>query len=279
MATFLLVHGAWHDERCWELLVPELHARGHAAHVLTLPGHWDRQLPSYQVSLKRYGQAICNAAEQIGEPLVLVGHSLGGMAISQAAEMKPDLFHHMVYLAAYVPRVDSWTRARGLAISDNSTHMWSKIKTNWWTFTVDIIREHASDLFYHDCEPQLAERASNRLCRQSGRPLVEYLRVTDARCGAISKTYIECLEDRVISPDLQLRMQEHLPFDRVLTLDSSHSPFLSQPQKLAKLFHSIVAPESDERKVTQVSNSPTTAALEMTYPQSGLNEKRSKFSA
>lgn len=246
MAAYLLVHGAWHDERCWELLVPELRAYGHSVHTLTLPGHWDRPLGPYRVSLKRYGRAVCDAAEQIGEPLILVGHSMGGMVISQAAEMKPGLFKHMIYLAAYVPRLDRWTRTRDLALSDEATHMWPKLRTNWLSFTVEVLPDQATDLFYHDCHPRVAKRASDRLCHQSGRPLVEFLRTTSARCGSVPKTYIECLNDRVISLPLQRRMQQHSYFERVLSIHSSHSPFLSQTEHLVEMLHNIAGTTDQE---------------------------------
>jgi len=240
MAAFLLIHGAWHDERCWELLVPELAARGHAVHTLTLPGHWNRALPSYQISLRRYGHAICAAARQIGEPVTLVGHSMGGMAISRAAEMQPKLFDQLVYLTAYLPRLNKWTRMRSLALSDENTRLWPAVQTDWLRFRAHIRTELASDVFYHDCPKDLADQAVERLCSQSGLPIVEFARITNEGAASRPMTYIECLQDRVISPELQKQMQDHAPFKEVLTLDSSHSPFLSQPTALAEMLHGVV---------------------------------------
>lgn len=240
MAAFLLIHGAWHDERCWELLVPQLAARGHAVHTLTLPGHWNRPLPSYQVSLRRYGQAICDAANQIGEPVTLVGHSMGGMAISRAAEMQPTLFDQLVYLTAYLPRLNKWTRMRSLALSDEETQLWPAVRTDWLRFRAHIRPDLATETFYHDCPKDLAGQAVERLCSQSGLPIVEFTKITNDGACSRPMTYIECLQDRVISPALQKQMQEHAPFKQVLTLDSSHSPFLSQPTELAEMLHGIV---------------------------------------
>lgn len=247
MAAFLLIHGAWHDERCWEYLVPKLAARGHAVHTLTLPGHWNRALPSYQISLRRYGRAICEAAHQIGEPVTLVGHSMGGMAISRAAEMQPDLFEELIYLTAYLPKMNKWTRMRSLALSDKHTQLWPAVWTDWLRFRAYIKPEMASETFYHDCPDALANQAIERLCSQAGLPLFEFARITPEGAGSRPMTYIECLQDRVISPDLQSRMQEHAPFKQVLTLDSSHSPFLSQPTELAEMLHGIVGGKISRR--------------------------------
>ncbi|PCJ69276.1 MAG: esterase [Rhodobiaceae bacterium] len=241
MTAFLLVHGAWHDERCWDSLVPELSAHGHAVHTLTLPGHWDRRLSPFRVSLKRYAKAVCEAADQINEPLTLVGHSMGGMVISKAAEMQPDLFNHMIYLAAYVPPLNRWTQVCRLTFGDRETQLWGALQVNWLKFSSTIDPDWATNIFYHDCAPDLADEATRRLCRQPGRPMVELMKVTQERIGSIPKTYIECRQDKVISPDLQRQMQTNMPFERVLSMDTSHSPFLSQPAHLADAMHRAVA--------------------------------------
>jgi hypothetical protein len=49
----------------------------------------------------------------------------------------------------------------------------------------------------------------------------------------VPKIYLECLQDRAVTLPLQRRMQADTPCDRVMALDSSHSPFFSQPEKLA----------------------------------------------
>jgi pimeloyl-ACP methyl ester carboxylesterase len=251
MAAYLLVHGAWHDERCWELLAPELRARGHNVHTVTLPGHWDRPLPSFKISLQRYGEAICEAARQIAEPVILVGHSMGGMAISRAAEIQPSLFEHLVYLTAYLPRLNQWTRVRSLVLDDSSSQLWPAIQTNWLRFRVDLIPDRVAELFYHDCENGIATKAIDRLCSQSGVPLVSFDRITENGAASRPMTYIECLKDRVISPALQKRLQTHAPFKQVLSLNSSHSPFLSQPVELAEALHLVSG--ADQSRPPQLS--------------------------
>jgi pimeloyl-ACP methyl ester carboxylesterase len=263
MAAFLLIHGAWHDERCWDLLVPELAARGHAVHTLTLPGHWNRALPSFQISQKRYGDAICQAAAQIGEPVTLVGHSMGGMAISKAAEMQPSLFDELIYLTAYLPRLNKWTRMRSLALADQNTRLWSAVRTDWFRFRAHLKPEAVGDVFYHDCPDDVRLRAISRLCSQSGLPIVEYARITEAGAASLPMTYIECLQDRVITPELQRRMQDHAPFKQVLSLNSSHSPFLSQPIQLAEILHGIAGGRVSTQDIHKPQDaSPVTKTVE-----------------
>lgn len=245
MAAYLLVHGAWHDERCWEHVIPHLAASGHQVHALTLPGHGHKPLPPFQVSLKKYATAVCEAATQIAEPVIVVGHSMGGMVISAAAQAQPQLFKHLVYLTGYVPPLYRPVHLRHLVLGDTGTHLWNGVLVDWLRFKVHLAAEHAADLLYHDCTADQAALAQSRLCPQAGRPMIDLIWATRNGLGSVPKTYIECLQDKVISIEHQRRMQSHANFSRVMTLDSSHSPFFSQPEKTAAYLFEIARAKTD----------------------------------
>ncbi len=101
MATYVLVHGAWHGGWCWSKLVPLLEATRHRAIALDLPGHGNDKTPLAELSLDRYVACVSTAIGTIDEPVVLVGHSLGGTVISQTAEMHPDRILKLIYLCAF----------------------------------------------------------------------------------------------------------------------------------------------------------------------------------
>jgi hypothetical protein len=65
------------------------------------------------------------------------------------------------------------------------------------------------------------------------------VRITAERFGRVPRAYIETLRDRAVTPAAQRRMQSVLPCDPVFALDSDHSPFLSQPEALARILISI----------------------------------------
>src|SRR3954470_3973569 len=104
MARFLLVHGAFHGAWCWEPFVAELAGRGHAVATLDLPGAGDDATPVAEVTLDAYAGRICDALAAESDPVVLVGHSMGGMAIAQAAAQCPERIARLVYVAAFLPR-------------------------------------------------------------------------------------------------------------------------------------------------------------------------------
>jgi hypothetical protein len=83
--------------------------------------------------------------------------------------------------------------------------------------------------FYNTCTPDQVLFATTRLQHQSARPLIDATKVSDARFGAVSRSYLACRQDRAISHDFQQRMLARVPCARVETLDTDHSPFLCQP--------------------------------------------------
>ena len=104
MANFVLIHGSWHGAWCWEKVIPLLEAAGHVAVAVDLPGHGDDVTPPDRVELSDYADRISAAVAEHPGPVVLVGHSMGGGAITQAAEDCADKLGLLVYLAAFVPQ-------------------------------------------------------------------------------------------------------------------------------------------------------------------------------
>ncbi len=89
MSTFVLVHGAWHGAWCWTALAEDLRADGHQVDTPDLPGHGADTTPHDQVTLDLYVQRIVDVIGEEGEPVVLVGHSMGGMAAFDMAARTP----------------------------------------------------------------------------------------------------------------------------------------------------------------------------------------------
>ena len=103
MSDFVLVHGGWQGAWCWYKVVPLLERLGHRVITPDLPGHGRDRTPPEGLTLRRYADRVLDALGESAAPAVLVGHSLGGMVISQAAADRPDLVARLVYVAAFLP--------------------------------------------------------------------------------------------------------------------------------------------------------------------------------
>src|SRR4029077_15910029 len=75
MATFALVHGAWHGGWCWDRLIPALEARGHHAVAVDLPTE------DWSAGCAEYAAIALDALRGADEDVVVVGHSLAGLTI------------------------------------------------------------------------------------------------------------------------------------------------------------------------------------------------------
>jgi pimeloyl-ACP methyl ester carboxylesterase len=106
MATYVLVHGAWHGGWCWQRVTPLLHAAGHEVFTPTLTGLGERShLAGPKIDLNTHIQDVVNVLEYEDlRKVILVGHSYGGMVITGVTERAADRLAHVVYLDAFVPQ-------------------------------------------------------------------------------------------------------------------------------------------------------------------------------
>jgi pimeloyl-ACP methyl ester carboxylesterase len=103
--TYVLVHGAWHDERSWDRVAPLLTARGHRVFAPSLTGHGDKaHLLGPDVGLTTHTEDVVDLIlDHALNDVVLVGHSYAGMVISGAANRIPERISRLVYLDAPSP--------------------------------------------------------------------------------------------------------------------------------------------------------------------------------
>ena len=105
MATFVLVHGAWHGSWCWKRVRKALQAQGHEVFTPTLTGVGERShLLSPHVNLNTHIEDVVNLIRwEDLSGVVLCGHSYGGCVITGVADRLPDRIGALVYLDAFVP--------------------------------------------------------------------------------------------------------------------------------------------------------------------------------
>jgi pimeloyl-ACP methyl ester carboxylesterase len=240
MSTYLLIHGAWHGGWCWRKVVPLLEAKGHKALAPDLPGHGDDRTPAAAVTLKSYADRICEIAAAQAEPVVLVGHSLGGVAITQAAENCPERVAALVYLCAFLPR--SGDSLATWAAQDQGSTVNPSTMEPQADGTVVFKAEYLREAFYADCSDEDVAFAGSRLVPQSAGPSGTTLETTPERWGRIPRYYIECLRDRAITLKLQREMQKHGACRQIFSMDTDHSPFFSAPEQLAGILSQIGSP-------------------------------------
>lgn len=232
---FVLVHGGFHGGWCWSRTVTELERLGHEAVTVDLPGHGERRSEVQPTTFENRREAIVSVLEP-GD--VLVGHSGGGFDITMAADAAPDLVAHVTYLAAGLPREGrSWPeamamRADGTMGDFDVTGMLQHLEIAEDGSMRIASMDGARQLFFHDCDDATVRWAYERLCSERGGE-TSTVPVSVPRFWAanLPRSYIRCLRDRAKPGWLSDVVAERLGVDQ-LTVDASHSPFLSRPAEL-----------------------------------------------
>ncbi len=217
----MLVHGAWHGSWCWDAVRERLHAGGIATAAVDNPS-----VTKPGSDLAADGDNLRAALDAIDGPVVLVGHSYGGAVISDAGT-HPNV-ERLVYLTAFALEV-------GESVMENDLHGGQGTKlAEALTFDgglVDVVPERVVEFFYHDCTPPVAAAAAAQL-----KPMSMAAMAGTSRAAAWRDTpasYVVCTDDRAISVSLQRACAARV--DDVVEMPTSHSPFLSRPDDLAKL--------------------------------------------
>ena len=233
MSTFVLVHGSWHGAWCWYKIVPRLEKLGHTVIAPDLPALGRDRTPVNRVSLATWTRHVCDIVDRVPGEVVLVGHSRGGIVISEVAEHRPDRIRTLVYLCAFLPR-------DGESLFDLSGRDDASLVPPNFVMSEDksssTIRDEAlRDAFYGECSDE--DLALARFCLQPEPtlPLATPVKLTAGNFGKVPRVYVECLRDRAIPLSFQRQMHGASPCERVLALDTDHSPFLSRPDELAAL--------------------------------------------
>jgi pimeloyl-ACP methyl ester carboxylesterase len=235
MATFILIHGAWHGSWCWEKTSPYLLKAGHRVIAPDLIGMIKNMPRDSENILEFWNDQITELAVSQTEPVVLVGHSRGGLIVSAVAERVPDHVAQTVYVAACMLKdgetlaeVEFATQDLLSSISMSRGGMWAEIESS-----------RAVELMSHQCSPELASKAMARLESDVLQPVRVALHLSAERFGRVPRAYIETIDDQAVNIRTQRNMQRRWPCDLVISLHSDHSPFYSMPERLAKALNHV----------------------------------------
>jgi pimeloyl-ACP methyl ester carboxylesterase len=234
-AHFVFVHGAWHGAWCWYRVVALLEAAGQRVTALDLPSGGIDATPPASTTLQSLADRVIAFLDTVTEPVILVGHSAGGPVISTVAEARPQAIAKLVYLTAYL--LTDGMPLLAAAAEDPETLITGHAIINP-EGTLELEPAGRREALYGDCRAADVALAQSLLKPIGLRLLTDPVRIGTA-FESVRRFYIACSRDRGITPAQQQRMYERLPCERVFTLKSDHSPFLSHPTALARVLAKI----------------------------------------
>lgn len=231
MAQFLFLHGSWHGAWCWYKVLPRVLASGHRAAAIDLPGRGRSLAALPLVGLNRMVDRAQAALFREGKTTVVV-HSRNGIVASALAERAPERIARTIYLASYM-----LPNGRRVAdyLPDRDSLMPGNVQVNRWGLWDWLDPAIYHDALYADCDAADIALARSLLVREPVRPALTRLKLSHARYEQVPRSYIRLTADRAVSLALQDQLLEETPVDRVESLDSSHSAYFSQPERLTEL--------------------------------------------
>jgi pimeloyl-ACP methyl ester carboxylesterase len=232
MARFVFVHGAFSGAWAWEGTAAELAGAGHRAVAIDLPGGGADQTPVAGVTLDAYAERICEALAADPEPAILVGHSMGGVAITQAAARCPERIALLVFVCAFMPGdgqslidLTKLPEGAGDQVQANIT-----VAGDPPVATMAPEGMRAATMMC--CTDEQIEWAVARRRPQPAAPMGTPVRIPAGALDGLRRAYVVCLQDRAIALPLQRRMIAEHPCVDVVEIDTDHSPYLSAPAEL-----------------------------------------------
>ncbi len=240
MARLVLVHGAFGGAWSWEPLIEPLRAAGHTVEALDLPGGGDDRTPVEGVTLGSCADRVCEVLAQRPDPAVLVGYSMGGAIVTQAAGNCPDRVASLVFVAAFMP-ADGQSLLDLTRLPEGEGDMiQANIVVEGDPPVATLSDEASAAAIYNCCTPEQTAWAVARRRPQAVAPFAAPVSVDDAVLAAIPRSYVLTTQDNSIPPALQRRMIAEHPCERVVELDADHAPQLSATTELVAALVDLV---------------------------------------
>lgn len=230
MSVYALVHGAYHGAACWDLLVPELEARGHRAVAMDLPSD------DAEAGCAEYAEVVEAALADAGDDVILVGHALGGLTIPLVAGVRP--VRRMVFLCAVLPQPGTSLDGQVAAEPDMLCSFDAATpNVDHGDGSASVPPERAIELYYPDAAPSAAREAAANLRRQYWKPAQEITPLTE--WPDVRASYVLGTADRIVSPRWSRRAAVERLGVEPIELAGDHSPFLARPDELADVLDGL----------------------------------------
>lgn len=229
MTRMILIHGAWGSGATWDLVVPRLRALGHDVTAVTLPGHGADARDPGEVGMDDY---IAHVAEIVadGPPALLVGHSMGGLVVSGAAELVPGSIRKIAYVAALLPR--NGESLLDLIKGQDTMGLVEAVRQGSVPMTTELDPDTAAQILYPEATPE--QLAAAIYVPEPNRGQTDPVTVGQ-NFASRPRAYIFTARDNVVTYPLQKAMVAHTPCAETFTLDCGHVPQLTRPEELVAI--------------------------------------------
>ncbi len=239
----ILIHGAGHTSLTWQATQRHLSC---ASLAVDLSGRRDRPADIVAVTIADAADSIAADIDAAtSAPVVLVGHSVGGIVLPAVAARLGPRVRRLVFVAG-LSAADGETVADTLRPGGQAemTEYVEKIRGRHAGHMLDPHAPGDCNLVIHDPKTAMTVDSLNHV-----RQRVSWHGVPES----LERTFVRCLRDPIQSRELQEQLIRNCRASRVIEIDSGHSPALDAPRELAAILDDIAddaAIVADTRCVT-----------------------------
>ncbi len=235
--SYVLVHGAFADESCWGFIRNALAEQANVE-VVNLPGHGIDLTPEARVKFADYVKTVSDVVKKQPGKVILVGHSMAGLIISQVAESMPSKVSKLVYISGYLPQ--NGESLMELSSMDKQSQIGAIMQFSADKTFVTLQKEALGKVICDDCSPEFKEVLVKYHKAEPLAPFAEKVKLTNTNFGAIPKYYISTTKDNAVGYDLQqLMIKKSGTVKKVYELPTSHLPFITLPGEVVKILDSL----------------------------------------
>jgi len=223
MTTFLFVHGASHGAWCWDevMKLVEKDPRVRGAIAIDLVGHGARlkEKPAEAITLDDYIADIARAVRETRtQDIVLVGHSMAGASMPQAAAQVATQVKGLVFVAALIPNEGTTVRQNVATRPEEPTR---------------TAQELYRAIFCNDMDAETADRLLARLTTEPQGPMEEIVRRPPLP-PSLRRAYVLLTQDRAVIPERQRLFAANIGAQETVEIEAGHDVMVSKPQALAQ---------------------------------------------
>jgi len=233
---YILIHGAWQGGWCFEPLATILRELGATVSCPDLPGHGSNPVPVSTITYQMYYDSLVKELHTYTEPVILVAHSMSGILAAPLLDHYSDRISHLFLISAFVAQ--NGKSLLDIAMAGGPSEIPRILLTDEKNQTQSLDLSKVKNALYHDCPSELADWAICKLQPQPIAPFTTPINWVDSGKTRNKRTYILCENDRDVHQTTQHKIIEDYPC-RVVTLQSGHFPFLSQPRQLAAILTDV----------------------------------------
>lgn len=236
----MFIHGAWQGKWVWKPITSQLSNENFDLLTIDLPGSGSDNTKLEEVSLESYSKQIVKSAKAFSDKgdIVLVGHSMGGVAITAAASLDPSLFRKIIYICAFLP-LNGQSVAQLASESKNHGTIGPIANIYKEEGVLKLVPSSIIGTFFNDYEQDDAHVLSQKFRPQALKPIITPVTLTP-HFDKIEKAYIICKNDLAIAPQLQELMASRSNVKQIEYIDSGHEPFFSNTTALTNKLLKLV---------------------------------------